>query len=121
MMRSCNKIDALMVDDIHECRGSGRYRNRQIKHIGVDFPLHFRLAIWGDVRGFGMGEISPDHRSDTEPLPAGFNGFKAADMRMHPFRHRSERVMVERGHAAGVQRTIGPHGIPTFPHGGAPP
>lgn len=37
MMRSCNKIDALMVDDIHECRGSGRYRNRQIKHIGVDF------------------------------------------------------------------------------------
>ncbi len=43
MMRSRNKIDALMVDDIHECRGSGRYRNRQIKHIGVDFPLHFRL------------------------------------------------------------------------------
>lgn len=82
MMRSRNKIDALMVDDIHECRGSGRYRNRQIKHIVVDFPLHFRLAIWGDVRGFGMGEISPDHRSDTEPLPAGFNGFKAADMRM---------------------------------------
>ena len=78
MMRSRNKIDALMVDDIHECRGSGRYRNRQIKHIVVDFPLHFRLAIWGDVRGFGMGEISPDHRSDTEPLPAGFNGFKAA-------------------------------------------
>lgn len=59
MMRSRNKIDALMVDDIHECRGSGRYRNRQIKHIVVDFPLHFRLAIWGDVRGFGMGEISP--------------------------------------------------------------
>ena len=46
MMRSRNKIDALMVDDIHECRGSGRYRNRQIKHIVVDFPLHFRLAIW---------------------------------------------------------------------------
>ena len=47
MMRSRNKIDALMVDDIHECRGSGRYRNRQIKHIVVDLPLHFRLAIWG--------------------------------------------------------------------------
>ena len=87
MMRSRNKIDALMVDDIHECRGSGRYRNRQIKHIVVDFPLHFRLAIWGDVRGFGMGEISPDHRSDTEPLPAGLNevmppGFSEPSARM---------------------------------------
>src|SRR5262245_9345885 len=40
-----------------------------------------------------------------------------ADSAVHPIGHRSERVVVERGHLAGVDRPVREHAVPAFPDG----
>ena len=71
-------------------------------------------VTWRAARVLERGERP---RRDADAAVAGGVRCEARDGAVQPVGDRAERVVVERGHLAGVDRAVGQQAVPALPHG----
>ena len=68
------------------------------------------------MTGLGMRESTARAWMNLDAAVTRLGRSQTADRPMHPICYRAERIMIEGCHFAGVDRSIGLHGIPAFPN-----
>lgn len=81
-------------------------------------PGQGRRAVRGLVSGVGPGDAAAGAGPEGEGAVARCGGGDAADGAVQPVGDGAEGVVVEGGHAAGVEGAVGTQAVPAFPDGG---
>ena len=100
-----------------------RHLRRRVRRHGrlegerrpVEGPRHRRRAVGRLVRRLGRRDARTGARGDPQRPVARLGGGETRDRAVQPVGHRAERVVVERGHLARVDRAVREHRVPALP------
>ena len=110
-------MDLVGVGWFDDGGGADGYGDREFDAGGSAIPAHDRFAVGSVVSRFGEVELRGRVRPDGDLAVSRCGGSESGHAPVHPVRDRAERVVVERGHLARVDRAVGQHAVPPLPDG----
>lgn len=110
-------VSQLRLRQPNRCAGVWRHLDRQLERALLQRPRRADGAVHGLVARAGAGEAPAGLRLDADVLVAGHRrvDFEACHHAVHPVAYRAVGVMVERVHAAILERAVRLPAIPSLP------
>src|SRR5579863_2158956 len=98
----------------------GWNHNHDLNLSGLYLPRNLGQTVGCEVPGRGVREIAAWMWSDVEVTIPRLGGCKSSYGTVQPVGDGPQRIMVERGHITGIDRTIRAQTVPALPDGGGP-